>query len=143
MWHEVISLANFFLVFGPLLVGTRRYNLCFRDRANAYSTQIYKNIAKETLGEVQSSSALTMAYQEKVIQLCTNEIHFLRTAPYNDFICFNKTEHDERFFRVFDNMCQQRMLQAICGFNDYKQPIVDLATVDDYVNTAPLVFPKS
>ena len=84
-WREVISFASDLLIFGPPLDGTRRYNLCFRDRADAYSKRIYKNLAKETLGDVQSSSALTMAYQEKVIQLRDNKIHRLSTK--NDVIC--------------------------------------------------------
>ena len=97
-------------------------------------------MAKETLGDVQSSSALIMAYQEKVIQLRDNEIHRLSTKE--DVICFNETENGERFFCVFDNMCRRRLMAAVCGFNDYNKPIVDLLTFDNYVTSAALGFPK-
>ena len=139
-WQEVIQYAEEILIFGPPLDGTRRYNTCFRDRGAEYCKRVYRHLGNETLGDVQSSSALALAYQEKVIQIQQNEIHRLQNKT--ELAGFNETVHGERFFRVFDNMCRRRMLQAVCGFNDYNKPIVDLTTIDDYVETAARVFPK-
>ena len=139
-WQEVIQYAKEMLIFGPPLDGTRRYNRCFRDRGEEYCKRVYRHLGNETLGDVQSSSALALAYQEKVIQMQQNEIHRLKNKK--ELMDFNETVHGARFFRVFDNMCRRRMLHAVIGFNDYNQPIVDLTTIDDYVEAAARVFPK-
>ena len=127
LWRQVIEYASDLLIFGPPLDGTRRYQLCFSDRGDEYCKRVYKNLAKETLGDVLASSALAMAYQEKVIQLRDNEIERLRTKE--DIVDFNETKNGERFFRVFDNTCRRRLTACVCGFNDYNKPIDDLLTI--------------
>ena len=139
-WREVLAFADQLLIFGPSTNSTRRYNRCFRDRGAGYVDRVYKNLARETLGDVRQSSALLVAYLERVVVLRDNEI--VDVHNHDDDLGFYETVNGERFFRVFDSMCRRRLLAAICGFNDYNKPIVDLLTIDDYVATAALVFPK-
>ena len=49
---------------------------------------------------------------------------------------------ESNFFRVWDNMCQCRLMSAVIGFNDYNRSLIDLQTVDDFVDTATRVFRK-
>lgn len=69
-----------------------------------------------------------------------NEIVRLQSTHHT--VDFNETEHGERFFRVFDNVCRRNMVAAACGFNDYNTPIVSLQVIDDFVNCAERVFPS-
>ena len=39
-------------------------------------------------------------------------------------------------------MCRRRLTSAVTGFNDYNRPLIDLETVDDFVDTAARVFPN-
>ena len=139
-WQQVIALSEDLLIFGPPLDGTRQYRRCFKGKGESYCKRVYKNLAKETLGDVLTSSALTMAYQEKMIEFREKEIARLRLAK--DVVAFNDTKHGERFIRVWDNMCQRRLTSAVTGFNDYNRPLIDLETVDDFVDTAARVFPS-
>ena len=139
-WQQVIALSEDLLIFRPPLDGTRQYRRCFKGKGESYCKRVYKNLAKETLGDVLTSSALTMAYQEKMIEFREKEIARLRLAK--DVVAFNDTKHGERFFRVWDNMCRRRLTSAVTGFNDYNRPLIDLETVDDFVDTAARVFPS-
>ena len=67
-WKQVIGLSEDLLLFGPPLDGTRQYRRCFKGKAESYCKRVYNNLAKETPGDVLTSSALTMAYQEKMIE---------------------------------------------------------------------------
>ena len=42
---------------------------------------------------------------------------------------------------MLDNIPQQNMVAASCGFNNYNAPIVSLQVIDDYINCAKWVFP--
>jgi hypothetical protein len=102
-WKQVIMLSEDLLIFGPPLDGTREYRRCFKGKGETFCKRVYRNLAKETLGDVLTSSALTMAYQEKMIDFRNKEIVRIQSSKY--VVSFNETAHGEQFFRVWDSMC--------------------------------------
>ena len=141
-WYLLISLTMELLVFGSPVGGTRNYHRHFRNRGAQYCKRIHKYLANKTLGDIFASVALTLAYQEKLLQLKDNKIVRLKSTHHT--VDFNKTQHGEQFFRVFDNVCRRNMVAAAYGFNDSTTPIpiVSLQVIDDFVNCAKWVFPS-
>ena len=74
MWQQVIALSEDLLIFGPPLDRTQQYIHCFKGKGEIYCKRVYKNPAKETLGEVLTSNSLMVVYQEKTIEFRENEI---------------------------------------------------------------------
>ena len=91
-------------------------------------------MANETLGDIFASEALTLVYQENLLQLKDNNSVCLKSTHHT--VDLNTTEHGKPFFRVFDNVCRQNMVASSCGFNDCNAPIVSLQIINDYVNCA-------
>ena len=67
-WPALIDLAEDLMVFGPPLDGSRRYSKCFNQNRSDLGTlrAIFRGLARETIGDVYATSALVMAYAERV-----------------------------------------------------------------------------
>ena len=87
-----------------------------------------------------SSSALVTAFDERLIQLL--EAQVAREKLRDPALDFNEIPSSARFFRVFDIMCRNKLAGAICGLNNYNKPIIELSTMDIYVDLASTVFPR-
>lgn len=55
---------------------------------------------------------------------------------------FSESKHAGKLFRVFDCMCRRKLMTATGGFNDYNQPIIDLGTLDIFVDLAARHLPR-
>ena len=107
----------------------------------SYLTKIFRDIGRETWGDTLASSSLTMAFQNKMIDLNAKELERERLKK-EKLLEFNETEKSDLFFRVFDNTCRRALFCSILEFNDFNQPIMSLQIFDDFVDIASHVFPK-
>jgi hypothetical protein len=89
----VITFSEDVRIFSPPLDGTRQHRRCFKGKHESYYKHVYKNLAKENLVDVLASSALTMTYQEKMIEFRDKEIAKLRPDKY--VVAFNDTKNGE------------------------------------------------
>ena len=144
-WKHVIELVDNLLVFDPPLDGCRLYHKCFYDKTNIkYVKRVFYNLAKETKGDIYTSSALTLAYTQKTLQMRENKIHDLKTQHL--LVTFDETTHSCLFFCVFDNMCQRCVLFRACGFGDYNKSIIVMETYDYFSiaeENTPLLYPQN
>ena len=80
------------------------------------------------------------AFDERIIQVLESQIE--REKLRDPELDFNETTHSSRFFRVFDIMCRNKLMGAIIGLNNYNRPIIEMSTIDIYVDLASTVFPR-
>ena len=98
--HSLVQASE---IFGPLLNGHRQNKRLFRDKTNIQLLCcIYYNTSLGTLGGVYSSTALLLAYKEKLLAVCENKIQDMKRER---LLGFDETPHSQQFFRVIDNMC--------------------------------------
>jgi len=139
-WCHIIDLASDLLVFGPPLDGTRLYSECFDDRGEKYCMRVCMHLAKETHGDVYASSALLLAFQDRILAIRSGEIERLKIA--DPTVDFHDSPKGDLYFRVFDKLCRRKLAASVCGFHDYNQPIISLAVIDDFVESAEHIFPN-
>ena len=74
--------------------------------------KIFRDISRETWGDTVASSSLTMAFQNKMIDLNAKELERERLKK-EKLLEFNETEKSDLFFRVFDNTCRRALFCSI------------------------------
>ena len=140
-WSHVVNHADKLLIFGPPIDFVRNYSRVFRRlSAESQVKNVFRHFAAETLGDVFSSSSLSLAYKDKMLLL--KEQRLVKESEKDELLTFNETEKSQIFFDVFDKLCEHSLIRASCGFNDYNLPIIPLATFDDFVNLAEYTLPR-
>ena len=136
-----------------------------RRPGEALSSYVFWLISLEILGDYFSSSALILAYQDRIKELDDAKYTWLQSkfnakytrlqskfnalqASDNDIsyhetlLDFNETKQSSRLFQVLDNMCRRQFLRFICSMNDHNWSIIDPECFDVFVELAPTVFPR-
>jgi len=140
-WRDLVQFAEDVLVFSQPLNNSCRYNMLFLDKSSVQLLQfVYRGMAREMFGDVFASSALALAYTQKMLALaeCDLEVESHREL----LLEFNETDQSHRFFECFDTMCRCNFEKAILCFNDYSKLFIDMACVDVYVDLAERCMPR-
>ena len=101
---------------------------------------IYRAMARKTWGDVYMSMGLTVAYQQRMLDIREVELHEARTTE--KLLSFNETDRSNLFFRVFDNMCRRQLFYYVTHLTDTNQPLIPVETFDAFVEMAEKCFPR-
>ena len=106
-WQEVLDRCEDVYFFGPPVNGARRYEKLFYHKTRvSYLQHVFQNLARETVGDVYSSMALALAFQDALV--LAQQKRLVKPAPKaaTDLIDFNETEKSALFFSLFDELCR-------------------------------------
>ena len=59
-WQQVIALSEDLVIFGPPLDGMHQHRRCFKGKSENYYKRVFRDLAKEIMGNVLTPSALGM-----------------------------------------------------------------------------------
>ena len=96
-WRDLVQFAEDVLVFSQPLNNSRRYNMLFLDKSSVQLWQfVYRGMAREMFGDVFASSALALAYTQKMLALVECD---LKVERHRELLLeFNETDQSHRFF---------------------------------------------
>jgi len=100
---------------------------------------VYWALARETYGDVYSSSALSIAFRDKLLELESLEVE--RVRQIDELLSFNENNLTKHFFKAFDNMCRRSLLNTIVQMRDFNASVIPPKCFDVYVAQASSALP--